>query len=890
MESYLSLPVIYRVAGAPVESIRNLRLNHFFDVVEKIEELKTNLEMQKDDLCEYLYDKIAQLTDDKVRQKLLRLKRHIYNLRRINNNEEFLELLELLSWERKKQIEEWKETIDQIKSLQEKLENTFYEELENKRILFKQYLSDNDFQSAVLLSSIQAYQGLIRYLEKEENGRKKGIPQTEISLFTYFSRMALKTSPFSSFTPLLYGTISKTGTHSLQDITLEMNELKKLSFLNHQFTSGIVQMLVQNSLIRPLLNIKVNPSADIKNNQIIYITPREITSQEQIIKIPVTPILEYILTHALNNITFKDLVMRISKEFEIVEEKVIQYLNKLIQIRFLEVGFPISERSPKYEEDIINFCNQTKIPSIINLANEFKVLLDNTKRYALLTEPIDRMKAIHTISNQVTKTMNALSGGNPFSIDTFGILYEDASIIQKNPIRVSDESLEKVKQPIDEVQYLGSLFNIHEPFRILGWHLLKEHFPNGQANDVLEFYSKFMKYIDENQLINKSSWWENWTQLLALPSVDLPELKKIKNVQQEIIQYIGKKIKTENKEVVLDSNDVMYFEELMRGTVEPPQSVSMFLQPTGKEIHEGLVINKMAQGFGMAFTRFEEIFDDFENGESLIKDLRINTTRFMNNHKVKLVDLGGVFRSNLNLHSGYLPYQLVTSYNLYVPKEQQVHLSDICIVNNEQEKRIVFIDKRDGKELRFVHTGLMSWFLLPPFYRFLIQMTTEAQPMMSFVERFEESLDLERKMEIRHYPRIALKQIVLERETWIIPIDKVPLRQKNELPYRYMIRLNEWRKNVGLPEACFYKIQPDEENQPNFEQEHSEMKLPELLTKWRKSQKPQYLDFKNPYSVLQCEKIISNGVSSLVITEMLPELNRSGRVTEMLVEWNYDKR
>src|SRR5262249_2508584 len=67
-----------------------------------------------------------------------------------------------------------------------------------------------------------------------------------------------------------------------------------------------------------------------------------------------------------------------------------------------------------------------------------------------------------------------------------------------------------------------------------------------------------------------------------------------------------------------------------------------------------------------------------------------------------------------------------------------------------------------------------------------------------------DAVDLQRGAGLRRFrPRLHIGQLVLERARWAIPVREVPLKQPRESYTGYFIRLERWRRSLGLPQRGF---------------------------------------------------------------------------------------
>src|SRR5262249_29693377 len=115
-----------------------------------------------------------------------------------------------------------------------------------------------------------------------------------------------------------------------------------------------------------------------------------------------------------------------------------------------------------------------------------------------------------------------------------------------------------------------------------------------------------------------------------------------------------------------------------------------------------------------------------------------------------------------------------------------------------------------NSEVTPLHLGFSLVRMMSPLYQALVT-TTEHYPKFDLLTLLETQLAAEQKKRIRHYPRVVLDHIVLNRECWKVPLEVIPVREAGETLFHYCVKLNRWRLAEGLPDTCFRRIILDTE-------------------------------------------------------------------------------
>src|SRR5262249_45936794 len=103
--------------------------------------------------------------------------------------------------------------------------------------------------------------------------------------------------------------------------------------------------------------------------------------------------------------------------------------------------------------------------------------------------------------------------------------------------------------------------------------------------------------------------------------------------------------------------------------------------------------------------------------------------------------------------------------------------------------------------------------MLPPLYQALVTTTTH-YPLFDLITLLESQLSFEEKQQPRHYPRIALGHVILNRESWRIPAAMVPQREAQETSFDYFLKMNRWRVANDLPLTGFRRVVADSSENP----------------------------------------------------------------------------
>jgi hypothetical protein len=133
-------------------------------------------------------------------------------------------------------------------------------------------------------------------------------------------------------------------------------------------------------------------------------------------------------------------------------------------------------------------------------------------------------------------------------------------------------------------------------------------------------------------------------------------------------------------------------------------------------------------------------------------------------------------------------------------------------------------------------------------------------------------------------PRVIYDHhLVLQRRSWTVDREALPMRQSAENDASFYLRLNDWREANGIPDHVFVYVTRDRDV---IERKKTEHKLS------RDDYKPQFISFRDWFTVDLFDRMRVRALQSVLIEEMLPSaetmLTFAGLryATEFIVQWS----
>lgn len=365
----------------------------------------------------------------------------------------------------------------------------------------------------------------------------------------------------------------------------------------------------------------------------------------------------------------------------------------------------------------------------------------------------------------------------------------------------------------------------------------------------------------------------------------LEERKNLQKQWQEIV-------KTHHKELVKSDRTIYVTAEWVERITQKmelktpktgPSSFGAFLQWFEKDGRLHAVVNSVFPGFGKMTSRFLHMF------ESTADMTREWNNRLGNGTHCFAENTDGSF-FNANLHPALLPFEVrIPGGHNNLPIERQIPLTDLTVEYDPQNDCLSLRQQTTGKQVSVFDLGFQGHGGRSPLFQLLdkfspIQYLSPAFLAQGINQAFEEGNPA--TDEIRFLHRIVYDGwLVIQRRTWFIKKNVLPVKQPKESDWAYFSRIQQWRRGLQIPDEVFVYVH-DRMNQ--------EALIPDESKKLRRDDyKPQYVSFKNPFLVRLFSKCLDKTPKTIRITEMLPSsdelLSSSGKsyVTEAVCQW-YD--
>lgn len=889
--------ILWRSSGV---SFSEIEFNFFmYSILDReIEDLFRLQELsisQRDQICDNLF---TEITDNKAAfiKILLNFKRNIYNNRNISQDKKE-EVYKLLSFELKSQCDRYFDLISQIEK-KKIIISDFYKEVYSKDIYsVKNICKDDDFLKGLILSSEQLFIYASK-LQKIENKIDEG---KIIGLWKYFTRSSTKCTPFSTFTQLNIGDISR-NIETIIDIKELSPNLNSIIRFNNYILEIILNSIVNNKSIFKHLNICVNPTLRQNANNLLFFTNNNNTESFQTVKS--NGIIEFIIDkiRSAKNLRVGELIDTLMPLIDNSQElDVAKYIHELTRTGLLFLDTGISGLDVDWAKALMNFIKEnlmnediyfqacTVIEKLQKLKTEFTVA-PSTNRENILRD-------IHSLFSELLILLQReeqnddrngtrdnyikINDANnkvflhkiPPTIDELvikNVVYEDTT--KDIHLAIDKSQITSIIEKINDIIHQFSCITYHENESKLYYDFHERTFSTQEEVSILEFYESLYKARNANTLTFTPNEINS----------KVAELNKTLKLEIEEI-YRNGQIEFQNNELSFGYE----FLDKLKPITSPAQSqissshsafVHIFLKNDKyNSSHLKVVVSAIMPGKGKLISRFLHLFPQSVTNE--LKRWNINGKK---NDTIYAENSDASF-FNANLHPLLMPYEIELPGGNNRSKNNLINISNLIIRRNVETKMLELFHK-NGKKVVVFDLGFQSLMGRSHLYRLLCGFSKNYGFPLGSVNNllnsvFFETVNLSNGNAILVHPRIEFAGIViLQRKQWIIPKevfnDIIVSDHQTELQF---IAIQKWRKSLSIPVEVFIRIYHTEYySQPINKDDY----------------KPQYINFLSPISIRLFIKMVNKILKGkVVVEEMLPaseeltSTNNKKYTTEALLQW-----
>lgn len=870
---------LVRYAAMPFSTLKALQLPGMGSFITQQAQLQKTLQQQQQTLCDQLYAAIQAQEDHKQRQRLLQLKREVYNGKLLTG-------AELAKVDAVKDpviyaaLQAYLQTLGQIETARQAWELRFDQALVSHRKQLQQWTQNELLRSGILLSSPVLYTQLDSFAAADAAAFRNRELKNEYSLLRYITRMAGKTSPFSTFTCTGTGTLDEALHRFIPSAPKDIHSGIRL---NNGLFSYIRSLMIHHPVLNEMLSIRLNVTTTVQEEQLHFLV--NYFNVEAFQRLPARNLplwLFQFLQEQAAPVAMSVLTDTLCKHIPDTDRATIKdFLLKLAASGFLETGIGCSGVDPDWDVAFMQFLSAhaqhtavARLQQLLQVVRDRKLIYagaSSAQRYQLLQETATMLnQGLHILQEEAglpattdikqpadNITTDIAAGSfevnrfHPRSFTPQDIFYEDTCTPVNNPLPAAG-----IQAFIIKAERLCALLGTKDALqeerqRMRNFFL--QHYDVSQQVPVTAFYHAYYLFEKKQAQAQKQ-------ERQAMQAMELPDGLQL---------------------------DITPAQVSMRSTLTAANTAGysrgIFVQfynnmQNGNPALHG-VINALLPGMGKVAGRFLHLLEPAVAGSFK----KWNAALYPDHRMIELND-GSTF--NANIHPPLLPYEIcMPGGNNNYPQEAQVSLQDIQVKYNPEKDLLALYHAPDGKEIYAYDLCLESFYNRSHFYQLLAHFNPEQrlplrQLIMAADRQYAAVHPPQEDVQLR--PRITFEQqVVLRRKGWLVKTTAIPAPVNGETNAAYFVRLHEWREQHDLPAHVFIFLRSP--YIPTVPGETAKLQ--------RDDYKPQYICFTQPLLVGLFRKLLARAGAYCYLEEMLPhaahlaEQGPESTVTEYLLHW-----
>ena len=816
---------VARIAGLPTRVVDHLRAPRAMRLIALFADVDGAVAAQRNDVTQLLFKSIGLVTDKRSRNRLLQLRRDLFNGRRLRDADVAL-AKEQLDLETFAAVQSLDGLLARRVALLSEAEHVYREESCATRARFRAALGDDDFRRGLLVSSPTLYRNLRKYLaaSAEELGARE--EQIERGLLRYFTRTAMKATPFGTLCAVVPGRLERVRgeTPRCPPARYVGDPGRKRGFirLNKNLYRSLWTHLKSRPVVRAALTVEFNPTMTIDGGVMRFLTAvggREVF--QQVAMSDTVARLLPILQRA-SGARVRDLlsVLLEDPEIDATEAEAVAYVDQLIEIGLLRVRSGIREQDVDWDVALSGLLEPIDDDHAQRVRRLLILLRAQTEEYALATvESRDRIGGL--IRDRLAAETASLGLRGYMRTDL--PFYEDATADAELRIELSDA--------VDAaLARLAELLNLMLPLaRPRIEQATLRHFFDQQYGDMpsgvplLRFFEDYYRAHYKQHLEKEALARAKGPQ--ALGDYDLKNPFNLAFIQhvEDARKAFGNLIRhrwaaaRDAIEITLTRADVAGIVGLVDRLSPRHRSVNVICQleaPSRPEERAGARLHVFSgtcfAGYGKFFSRFLYMFPSAFTAE-LYDDNNASGEEW-------LAEICADGDFNGNLHPPLLGWEISYPTAEGGRGDGQLLISELDVlpaVDDPHELRLVHRVTR--KVVVPFDLGFLNSRSRPPLFQLLSLFSSVVANSIQIPEAIHvdpsaagsENARTGETSGVEYRPRVTYEDvIVLARRRWLIRFPAFPRRAPAESDAMYFLRANQWREALGIPERVYLRVHP----------------------------------------------------------------------------------
>ncbi|WP_032775768.1 lantibiotic dehydratase [Streptomyces sp. NRRL S-623] len=855
-----------RVAGLPVESVRELRCPQSRRWADDVLDESAQLRLLAEKAGDQLHDLIGGSDDEPLRRALLKLRRDIFNNRlpATDPADRVLGRVHSLDPAAASTLADW---LTGRRALDGRLgagAGLLAAETGRSREALRSLAGHERLRRGLLLASPALDAQLDAYRKQPPSaGARPDKKQRKIerSLLSYVYRTACKTSPFSTFTGVALGSLG--GSAGLR-LRVE-EEWRAQARLNVVALGRLADAVIADPARRADLPVAPASGWGRDDDRVRYVR-RWITAgdddtavtfdavKDRLFFLRRSGTLDRLLTlfeeRSGTVLRYGDLVEWLARDQGAAREECEQYLGALLDVGMVQVP---CLRTEVHDTDPLRAFQGAlrglERPWADRLADRLEEPARCVERFADAS-PDERRALLDALRAGLRAVQEEELGADRAKVPQT-LLYEDAAAGARTEFD-PDAWQELAAGPLAAVERVLPAFDLTLPQRItFEGFFLARYGRGGRCDDLLKLVHDFHEdFFDQYMTFTatRTAYDADGTYVPEVNWLGLDRLRALDTARRTFTARMAALREAAGPgaaEVRVDDAFLAEVADELDGLAADFAPMSHHLQIADRPGDPLVVLNRSYGGVSFPFSRFTELFDGLD------ERLFAGTEAIVPEGAVLAEVTGGPVTSNLNLHGRLTPYEIVCPGERgTLDAESRISLDDLHLVHDPEAGRLVLRSARLDREVIPVYLGYLVPLALPELPRTLLLLSPTSMAPLNVWAGVPEGAPDEGGVTTR--PRVRHGSLVLSRRSWSAPAAALPLHRAGAPEDGWFLDWHAFRREHGLPDRVFATVS-------------------DTGARGATGAKPQYLDFDSPLSLSAFEALIKTPQARVVFREALPD-------------------
>jgi Lantibiotic dehydratase, N terminus len=882
MESHS--PFIVRVAGRPAETLDELASGSLAGLLAQGRKLEERLRRVRGEMVDRLFAAVHESSPE-CRRFLLQVKRDCFNAKPLARH------LSSPLWPELQRVCGGLERSllaleEELAGWEGHLERVFRAERNGQRHRLLEQIQEPSLLRGLALASPELVTALDRLRRQPPDAWGRKERSLETSLLRYVSRVAVKLSPYSTFTRLALGAVRRDLPPGGAEFVGADWQPRSLLRLKRYLLDQINEMLLRYAPVRRTLRVNLNDTVEeagpgryrylrlgywdlhAESGELRYFF-------DAFVHLNLEPARLATLQSLLppGGLPYEELVAALAAGGE---EDAAGFVERLLRVGFLHLVLPWPSNEGHLEKRMLSFLRQGPgWEGDVELAR-LRALLERMvaleEGYPTAPAPAASLEEIDRIIDETWDVAARLADLPPTAVrrrSKKGGYYEDVFLTpgpgsgSQAVLEIPETTARQLLKSIDPLVRLAYLHNHRHDFMHSLAAFMLQRWPDGREVGLLELFAAAQPLWKQSRQYKVDTRPPAGLHTSFNP-FGLECIERLRALREEIWSQVDRWLAAGPDENRIVGGELAALLAAAPSCYAPPVGPCLFVQMADRE-GRLWALNRIYEGTGRFASRFTPVMDE-ESRRFYTGHYTARSGFRVGERRGEFIDIMRPQGDTLNVHAVQTARVLeAPGEPTHLPGSRRLSLRDLA-VRVERESLLPVLVDASGCELQLLHLGGAGPMFMPPLVKFL-SLFGPGEILPVFPPRPGVPAG---DCTVRQ--RLTIDNIVLQRKRWIFYSDAVPA-EFTELPEeKAFAAINRWRLEHGLPERMFLL-----EATPHFV----------LADRY----KPQYVDFTSPLFVSLFRSALKAGSGPLVLEEPLPSpeaLPRDARGRRWAVELQLD--